>query len=82
MSCYRNQRGDIFKRLTYLSCFKCQNKVKSHQAKLVMLREEIWEVQNFSKVLRRKLQAMKGKEAVGGKKTGEKRHSISERNAM
>ena len=30
-----------------------------------MVREEIWEVHNFSKVLRRKLQAMKGKEAVG-----------------
>ena len=41
----------------------------------------IWEVHNFSEVLRRKLQAMKGKEAVGGKNT-EERHSGSERNAM
>ena len=57
MSCYRNQGGDIFKRLTHLSCFKCQNQVKRHQAKLIMVR--IWEVLNFSKVLRRKLQAMK-----------------------
>ena len=76
MSCYRNQGGDIFKRLNQLSCFKCQNKVKCHQAKLIMVR--IWEVHNFSEVLRRKLQAMKGKEAVGGKNT-ERRDIVDQR---